>query len=249
MTPTTNSQSQAVEDVERKKFEDFACDEFKTVHRKGADYRERDVSAAWSAWKARADLASPLEVAAPVTSDEVQHGVNALHAYSGCTPKEKVRVVLETFLQNRAASRAPEVVRAEPSAEIVINGEGDVSIKWTGKPQDFIVGGKLYTAPPKQQPALGRGDGGGVTQWQPIETAPKDGSYVLVTSTHNPYLRGVVQYLDGQWIDWNENDQTRLMDQAATHHMPLQPPPAPRPSAPTGQINSDSAGQGMEGGE
>ena len=98
---------------------------------------------------------------------------------------------------------------------------------------------------PVQQPALGRGEGGGVPQWLPIETAPKDGTRVMLTVKGYTGPKGMFCYPD------NDNDILHLarynssfwepyIPNEWTHWMPL-------PPAPTGQINPDSAGQGMEG--
>lgn len=61
--------------------------------------------------------------------------------------------------------------------------------------------------------------------WQPIETAPKDGSWIAVTSTHNQYYRAALQWEYDTWTDVNEADHAGFMADAATHWMPLPPPP------------------------
>jgi hypothetical protein len=74
----------------------------------------------------------------------------------------------------------------------------------------------LYTHPaPQAAPA-----------WLPIESAPTDGSWIVVTSTHNSYYRAAIQYLDGTWQDCCEESHDDLMRQAATHWMPLIAAPA-----------------------
>ena len=62
-------------------------------------------------------------------------------------------------------------------------------------------------------------------RWNPIDTAPKDGSWIVVTSAHNHYYRAAVQYECGQWIDVNEAVHNRYMQDAATHWMQLPEPP------------------------
>lgn len=73
-----------------------------------------------------------------------------------------------------------------------------------------------------------------VAEWQPIETAPKDGAWIVVTSTHNKYYRASVQFYDGHWYDTREVTHDDLMEDAATHWMPMLkapndkiPPPSP----------------------
>ena len=63
-------------------------------------------------------------------------------------------------------------------------------------------------------------------EWKPIETAPKDGAWIVVTSTHNKYYRACVQFYDGHWYDTQEVTHDDLMENAATHWMPLPKPPA-----------------------
>lgn len=70
-----------------------------------------------------------------------------------------------------------------------------------------------------------------MSEWQPIETAPLDGTFVLVWAPDQkdkiPFL---AQYLprfpgdvDGSWYGWGEN---MSLDVGLTHWMPL--PAAPR---------------------
>lgn len=68
------------------------------------------------------------------------------------------------------------------------------------------------------------------TAWQPIETAPKDGTWIVVTSTHNKYYRACVQFYDGNWCDTREVTHDDLMENAATHWMPM--PKAPNGASP-----------------
>ena len=63
-------------------------------------------------------------------------------------------------------------------------------------------------------------------KWQPIETAPKDGAWIVVTSTHNKYYRACVQFCYGHWYDTQEVTHDDLMENAATHWMPLPKAPA-----------------------
>ena len=64
------------------------------------------------------------------------------------------------------------------------------------------------------------------TQWQPISTAPKDGTWIVVTSTHNKYYRACVQFCYGHWYDTQEVIHDDLMEDAATHWMPMLETPA-----------------------
>ena len=72
----------------------------------------------------------------------------------------------------------------------------------------------LYTTPPQRKP---------LTDWQPIETAPKDGSSYLIADCVRgfvaPDIRGVIHNNPGTSWDWEYGEQ-------ATHWMPLPDAPA-----------------------
>lgn len=53
----------------------------------------------------------------------------------------------------------------------------------------------------------------GQSNWQPIETAPKDGTEVLLLSTNSK--RDIAMYCNGVWLDGYSNDVD------PTHWMPL----------------------------
>jgi hypothetical protein len=61
-----------------------------------------------------------------------------------------------------------------------------------------------------------------MTDWQPIETAPKDGTEVLVYVPRRlgPLYAGAANTTGKQW--WSRN----LGDIQPSHWMPLPPPPA-----------------------
>ena len=89
---------------------------------------------------------------------------------------------------------------------------------------------------------LGGGEVGGVPQWQPIETAPKDGTDILLANDKAVSPAGWVSDVEhgAEWEGqigmagwWTLNGDAR----PPTHWMPLPPPPAPRPESTTGQIN------------
>lgn len=60
-------------------------------------------------------------------------------------------------------------------------------------------------------------------KWKPIDTAPKDGTYVLVgqwmVDYEGPYFRMGVSWWSEQW-GWGGN-----VPDEPTHWMPLPPPP------------------------
>lgn len=65
-------------------------------------------------------------------------------------------------------------------------------------------------------------------EWQPIETAPKDGRLVLLADFDDPRKPKVVGYWDWQFNDWRVKwDMSRFEDgYDATHwaHMPKDTP-------------------------
>lgn len=54
-----------------------------------------------------------------------------------------------------------------------------------------------------------------MSEWHPIESAPKDGSWILGSDDSEGVC--IVQYLDGDW--YQERDDTPLLE--LTHWMPL----------------------------
>lgn len=65
-----------------------------------------------------------------------------------------------------------------------------------------------------------------IESWQPIETAPKDGTWVLSTTagihpfTHQPFVPDTVQWNGGRW-----NNGLSQHGYEPTHWMPLPSPP------------------------
>jgi hypothetical protein len=64
-------------------------------------------------------------------------------------------------------------------------------------------------------------------EWQPIETAPNDGTRVLVWLTRSPARSGRPQVVMG--APWHDGKQAWWID-CATHWMPLPEPPSIRGS-------------------
>jgi hypothetical protein len=63
-----------------------------------------------------------------------------------------------------------------------------------------------------------------VTEWQPIETAPKDGTRILLSGLSPDGLGGRLEaigisyFINGEWEDWQ--------DDMPTHWMPLPKQPS-----------------------
>lgn len=62
-----------------------------------------------------------------------------------------------------------------------------------------------------------------MTQWQPIETAPKDGTLVLTACAPTGIITPSEWMTEVRWMDEREPQWFPLRD--ATHWMPLPPPP------------------------
>lgn len=66
------------------------------------------------------------------------------------------------------------------------------------------------------------------TDWQDIETAPRDGTWILANTagthphTHAPFVPDVIQWLGGRWDNGFDRSVYR-----PTHWMPLPAPPKP----------------------
>lgn len=71
-------------------------------------------------------------------------------------------------------------------------------------------GDELYASPPKA-------DGPGEDGWQPIETAPKNGTRLLACWDINEPSYGVVWWEDGSWVEYDADN--RVSD--PTHWRPL----------------------------
>lgn len=63
-------------------------------------------------------------------------------------------------------------------------------------------------------------------EWQPIETAPKDGSDVLVYSQYGTYV-AAYEDRDIEWwhVSDGKHDPRPLRGPSPSHWMPLPPPP------------------------
>jgi hypothetical protein len=65
-----------------------------------------------------------------------------------------------------------------------------------------------------------------MTNWQPIETAPKNHFPILTWSINQGQC---VAFLDVTWSWWSYPNGIGPMRYKPTHWMPLPPPPEPRP--------------------
>ena len=74
---------------------------------------------------------------------------------------------------------------------------------------------ELEAAQPERQPM----------QWQPIETAPRDGTAILVSEGRSCYCVEWIEEFDWWAVDDNKLGPFRLRGQAPIHWMPLPPPP------------------------
>ena len=126
---------------------------------------------------------------------------------------------------------APQQATPEPMGEVFLSAEDGKPIpKLYARHTNLPDGTKLYTRPAP-----------GVPEWQPIETAPKDGTNVLLTNGetvsqgvyefHAPYVREN-RDLDGRYISQDEFDGfdgwidfVGGMLPEPTHWQPLPPPP------------------------
>lgn len=102
-----------------------------------------------------------------------------------------------------------------------------------GKFQQFFLDDEDFDKPPfdliykilellrTPDPAFQQGVGPGIYQvpWQPIETAPKDGTWIL--------LFGHKQYGVGVWVFGKWAMGSICMFEGSTHWMPLPDPPSP----------------------
>jgi hypothetical protein len=60
--------------------------------------------------------------------------------------------------------------------------------------------------------------------WQPIETAPRDGTEILA---YNAFAgRYLTRFVDGEWPKYGWDNMTGVWYPRPTHWMPLPPPPS-----------------------
>jgi hypothetical protein len=83
-----------------------------------------------------------------------------------------------------------------------------------------------------------------MSEWQPIETAPKDGTAFVAVSTWNRYAKAVLTYDRniGGWWDWRETEVMEDLGRMFSHWMPLPAPPDPRATAPANPADQSSPG-------
>jgi hypothetical protein len=72
-------------------------------------------------------------------------------------------------------------------------------------------------------------EGKTMSEWQPIETAPKDGTAVLVSEGRFCYCVEWNEEFDWWAVDDNKLGPFRLRGSAPTHWMPLPAPPKETP--------------------
>lgn len=84
--------------------------------------------------------------------------------------------------------------------------------------------------------------GGMKMEWQPIETAPRDGSWIIFTSTWNEYARACGQYkYEGFYTDLEQ----RIDLEMYSHWMPLPEPPN-KPLANSGSQEKEDEDAGTQ---
>jgi len=188
-------------------------------------------------------------------------------AASPAPPKQQETVTNWTvqIMENYKPRRLRLTIGVQ-SFDIDVDDEEDGRMEWF---RDMLTKAmKNATSPPKQQPDLGRGDGGGVSQWLPIETAPKDGTPVILADIADGQVYDVVNgYFevlsededDGPWsLDGGEPKCSYVGRAEGTYFCAWLPAKEletrwrvtetfeythwmPLPPAPIGQINPDSA--------
>lgn len=148
-------------------------------------------------------------------------------------PWQHIKEAAIVAWNTRAALASQQAVKGEPVA-IVHSADATVRLEWASvEAAHNAKPGPLYASTPSREP-----------QWQPIETAPKDGKVVLL-GYHNSHgnwrtMRGCwlsKDYIDEYWeypegVDagWFEtpveaDEPPNCWPTDPTHWMPLPPPP------------------------
>jgi hypothetical protein len=98
----------------------------------------------------------------------------------------------------------------------------------------------------------GEGHGTGVVGWQPIETAPRDGTRVDLWTNYGERVADAKWDKDG-WREWSlggfDSMEWVRLDGTPTHWMPLPPPPAASVSMGTSRKASETKAIALEGGQ
>jgi hypothetical protein len=65
-----------------------------------------------------------------------------------------------------------------------------------------------------------------LTDWRPIDTAPRDGTFLLLFAASGDAVSAICPFQVARWThDSWESEDSRLIERP-THWMPLPPPPA-----------------------
>ena len=60
-----------------------------------------------------------------------------------------------------------------------------------------------------------------MSEWRPIETAPRDGSFILVCDIKDRRMMTVVFWIDDESWPWARDDDGEFSPDSFTHWMPL----------------------------
>jgi hypothetical protein len=157
-------------------------------------------------------------------------GMDAITAIEKALAQEKALQALHNENERlglyKDAYAQPE---QEPVAYLCENAVGHKYFRWK-KPSSTYKPIALYTTPPQRKP---------MTEWQPIETAPKDGTYILLGSTDGAWVASYKPvYQSGYrpedpWHSMmlNHEHMGRYPKAKPTHWQPLPLPPAAPSSA------------------
>ena len=117
----------------------------------------------------------------------------------------------------RAPSPAPMGGDVAGLVERLRENDREIFLPLLGEAADML---ERLTQPPADAAVA-------MEQWQPIETAPKDGQAILVTDGRDCYCVEWDEEFDWWTVDDNKLGPFRLRGSAPTHWMPLPAAPGP----------------------
>ena len=160
----------------------------------------------------------------------IEAGTDAIYQLGLRLTREEAEQVFQAALSAIEASGTHKVAPVELTPEMIEAAE-------TCDEAIGAINQDMWSAMLSARPPLPEGEKTYMSQWQPIETAPKDGTPILVFSPYevrteptNVIVAKFERHGSQEWWGYCENliaDVQGMIDPEPTHWMPLPSPPLP----------------------